>query len=136
MQFEPNDILKLLVISDSLIEWMCILLSTIIPLFHCRQLSLAELIRDSLIIIIVGFVVIQTSPDCDQYSALGSAFDFFVLLFSYIDCLKMNNIYATKVYACDLGQHFQDLGNSFLLYGQTLSRQITFFFPHSVKSIF
>ena len=30
--------------------------------------------------------------------------------------------------ACGLAQHFQDLGHSLLVYGPTLSRQITFIF--------
>ena len=33
-------------------------------------------------------------------------------------------------------EHFQDLGYSFLPYGPTLSRQMTFLFSHSLKSFF
>ena len=37
--------------------------------------------------------------------------------------------------ACGLAQHFQDLGHSLLVYGPTLSRQITYLFFLSLSKI-
>lgn len=129
--------------------------------------ALTELIRDSrtcikirlrlrvqilIPILRAGLVVIQTSPDCDQYSGLGFALDFFVLLsrFSCIDCLKINNIYATKVcsnvtFSLELYMPFEGDSNNSLSYNiknnsnwipylLILKRQFTMIFPNTQLS--